>query len=411
MHKLFCNDHFSRREFLKGAAGSLLTAGLAGSSLLTAGCTKKGSERGDDEEVKIGYLPITDATALLIAYSLGYFKDEGLKVARPTMVRSWSSLVEAFSSGKLNLAHLLLPIPVWMRYNLGVSVKIVAWAHTNGSGLTISKDSNIRSFADLGGKLIAVPYWYSMHNVILQLGLRKFGLKPVIKPDSGEIRPDEVNLVILPPPEMPIALASNKIDGYIVAEPFNALGENKIGAKILRFTGDIWKNHPCCTVVMNETLIKERPVFTQKVANAIVRAQYWIRANREETAHILSQEGQNLIPVPKEVLLRVFKGYELERYGAGNSPQAIKHPEWNMNRIDFQPYPFPSATHFIYSEMRNTLVEGDSSFLQRFEPAFVSKDIIEPSFVKNAIDNLGGVSLFPDLNLDSPWTREEVIEL
>lgn len=410
MSELLKSEKVSRRSFLKGATGALITAGLAASPLLATGC-KKVNKGENENEVKIGYLPITDATALLMAYSLGYFKDEGLKVARPTMVRSWSSLVEAFSSGKLNLAHLLLPIPIWMRYNLGIGVKIIAWAHTNGSALTISKESNIKSFADLGGKLIAVPYWYSMHNVILQLGLRKFGLKPVIKPATGEIKPDEVNLVILPPPEMPIALASHKIDGYIVAEPFNALGEHKIGARILRFTGDIWKNHPCCTVVMNEKLVKEQPIFSQKVANAIVRAELWIRDNREETAHILSQEGQNLLPVPKEVLLRVFKGYELSKYGEGNSPQAIKHPEWNMNRIDFQPYPFPSATHFIYSEMRRTLVEGDSSFLQKFEPSFVSKDIIEPSYVKSAIDNLGGVSLFPDLNLDSPWSREEVIEL
>ena len=83
-----------------------------------------------------------------------------------------------------------------------------------------------------------------MHNVILQLGLRKYGLTPVIKSQSEKININEVNLFVMPPPEMPLALAGKKIDGYIVAEPFNALGEEKIGAKIMRFTGDIWMNHP-----------------------------------------------------------------------------------------------------------------------------------------------------------------------
>ncbi|HEB32817.1 MAG TPA: ABC transporter permease subunit [Spirochaetes bacterium] len=152
---------------------------------------------------------------------------------------------------KVNLVHLLLPIPIWLRYNKGYPVKVIAWNHTNGSALTVGPRSNIQSFADLGKKQIAVPYWYSMHNVILQLGLRKHGLKPVIKPQNAKLAVDEVNLFILPPPEMPVALAGNKIDGYIVAEPFNALAEEKLKAKIMRFTGDIWKSHPCCTVVMN----------------------------------------------------------------------------------------------------------------------------------------------------------------
>lgn len=151
----------------------------------------------------------------------------------------------------MNLVHLLLPIPIWLRYNKGYPVKVIAWNHTNGSALTVGPRSNIQSFADLGKKQIAVPYWYSMHNVILQLGLRKHGLKPVIKPQNAKLAVDEVNLFILPPPEMPVALAGNKIDGYIVAEPFNALAEEKLKAKIMRFTGDIWKSHPCCTVVMN----------------------------------------------------------------------------------------------------------------------------------------------------------------
>lgn len=400
------NKKITRREFIKRSSKALTTLGLGAPFLFNTSCI---SEAAD--ELRIGYIPITDATPLLIAHANGYFKDEGIKVKSPVLIRSWSALVEAFLAGKVNLAHFLLPIPLWMRYNNGVPAKIIAWNHTNGSALTVGMDSDIKNFADLGGKQIAVPYWYSMHNLILQLGLRRFGLTPVIKPQSSTLKKDETNLFILPPSEMPIALAGKKIDGYIVAEPFNALGEEKINAKIMRFTGDIWKNHPCCTTVIHERLIKTNPVFVQKISNALVRAQHWILHNRSRTASILSKEGNGYLPVGEKVLLRVFNGYELEKYGKGNIPQAIKHQDWDIGRIGFQPYPYPSATRFIFEKMKNTIVEGNNDFLKKFSTDFIVDDLVDYKFVKRAIENLGGPQKFPDMDITSPWEREEIIEL
>jgi NitT/TauT family transport system substrate-binding protein len=97
-------------------------------------------EKKWDPTVRIGYLPITDASALLVAHEMGFFKKEGLDSAPPTLIRGWSPLVEAFSSHKLNLAHLLIPVPIWMRYNNKFPIKITAWNHTNGSGIVVGKD-------------------------------------------------------------------------------------------------------------------------------------------------------------------------------------------------------------------------------------------------------------------------------
>ena len=211
---------------------------------------------------------------------------------------------------------------------------------------------------------------------------------------------------------MPSALVARKIDGYIVAEPFNAIAEMKIGAKILRFTGDIWKNHPCCVVVMNENQVKSNPVFTQKVINAIVKAQLWIKNNADQTAKILSKEGKNYLPVSEKVLHRVFKGYEQSRYGKGASPQAIQHPDWNVERIGFQPYPYPSATEFIINEMRNTLMEGDATFLKKIQAGFAARDLVDDTFVKHAIKNIGGLKHFnPFYDKNNPFKREEFVEL
>jgi NitT/TauT family transport system substrate-binding protein len=396
------NNRFSRRDFLKTAA-----AGIAGiSSAPVPLFSKKGNNT-----LKIGYLPITDAAPLLVAHANGYFQEEGLKVETPIRVRSWSALAESFLTGKFNVTHMLLPIPIWMRYNSSVPVKILAWNHTNGSAITVRADSGIKGFADLKKKQMAVPHWYSMHNVILQMGLRKMGLKPVIRSQSTALKPDETNLFILPPSEMPAALFGRKIDGYIVAEPFNAIAEMRIGARIMRFTGDIWKNHPCCVVVMTENITRSQPVFTQKVINAIVRAQLWMTKNPGKAAKVLSRDGGKYLPLPEKVLLRVFTQYDFSAYGKGAGPKAIRHPRWDIGRIGFQPYPYPSATRFIVKEMGHTLMEGDTSFLKRLDAEFVVKDLVDDSFVKKAIADVGGPGQFHAINIEHPWDREEVIEL
>lgn len=386
------SEYQTRRQFLKGTAAAC-------SSLLIPGPVKSAIQ---DEPIKLGYLPITDATPLLVAHGLGYFKSEGLTVERPVMVRSWDILSAAFLRGTFNLTHLLFPIPLFMRFNQKAPVKVLAWDHTNGSAVTVRGNSDIHGFNDLGGKQIAVPSWYSMHNLIMQMGLKTAGLTPVIRPQSYKLKPNEVNLFILPPPEMPPALLSKKIDGYIVADPFNALAQIKFKARIMRFTGDIWKNHPCCVIVTNESLISRHPVIVQKAMNAIVRAQEWCRHNPDETAHLLSRDGEGYLPVPRNVLRKVFE-----------KPTAnqLVHKDWQVDRIGFQPFPFPSATHFIIDSMKKTLVEGDTRFLKNLDTTWAAGDLVDDRFVLKALDEIGGISAFCDCNLQKPYTREEVVEI
>ena len=382
---------------------------LLGTTALSSGW--QAAAAADENRVRLGYLPITDATPLLVAHAKGFFTDEGLAADEPVKLRNWSVLAESFLVGKLNLTHMLLPMPIWMRYHRQVPIKVLAWAHTNGSAVTVRGDAGINGFADLAGRQIAVPYWYSMHNVILQQGLHKVGLQAVIQPQSAPLGRDQVNLFILPPPEMPAALAARKIDGFIVAEPYNALSEIKIGARIMRFTGDMWQNHPCCVIVMNQHLIDRKPVFTQKVINALVRAQLWVTEHPLETAKLLGLEGRGYIPLETEVLQRVFSGYSLSAYGPGNSPRAIRHTDWPVRRIGFQPFPYPSATRFIVERMRQTVMEGDSSFLALLDPDEVAKDLVDDRFVKKAIAAAGGVDRFGLIDPAHPWQREEVIDI
>ena len=327
----------SRRDILKLAA--LLSA--AGALPLLSSLQARAAAE-PDAPVRIGYLPITDATPLLVAHANGLFEAEGIQAERPVLLRSWAQVIEAFISGQVNVIHLLSPMTVWARYGSKVPAKVVAWNHVGGSGLTVAPE--IADVRQLGGKSVAIPFWYSIHNVVLQQLLRDNGLRAVSRAVGAALAADEVNLVVLPPSDMPPALASKRIHGYIVAEPFNALAENLKVGRVQRFTGDVWRNHACCVVFMHEHDLERRPQWSQKVVNAIVKAQLWTREHRAEAAQLLSKAGANrYTPHAPEVLGRVLApgAEEQQAYLASG---AIRHADWQERRIDFQPYPYPSYT-------------------------------------------------------------------
>lgn len=395
-----CLEHVSRREMLK-LAGLFTAAGAA--PLLSAFNAQ--AQPAANGPVRIGYLPITDAAPLLVAHNNGFFKDAGVDVEKPTMLRSWAQLIEAFIAGQVNVVHLLSPMTVWARFGSKVPAKVVAWNHVGGSGLTVLPEIN--ELKALGGKTVAIPFWYSIHNVVLQAMLRDAGLSPVSR-KQGQPAANEVNLVVMAPADMPPALASRNIAGYIVAEPFNAIAETMGIGKVLRFTGDVWRNHACCTVFMHERDLEQRPEWSQKVVDAIVRAQLWIRENRAETAQLLSKEGVNrytphALPVLNKVLAPAAS--DRESY---LSAKAIRHADWQDRRIDFQPYPYPSYTEELVARLQNTVIEADRSFLATLDGKAAAAQLVDDRFVKRAIEAAGGMTKFGQA---SGYLRQEVIEV
>ncbi|NNT95364.1 ABC transporter substrate-binding protein [Stutzerimonas nitrititolerans] len=391
----------SRRDILK--LTSLLTA--AGAFPLLASLQARAASE-PDAPVRIGYLPITDATPLLVAHNNGLFEAEGIKSERPVLLRSWAQVIEAFISGQVNVIHLLSPMTIWARYGSKVPAKVVAWNHVGGSGLSVAP--GITDVKQLGGQTVAIPFWYSIHNVVLQQLLRENGLQSVSKPASAKLAANEVNLVVMAPSDMPPALASKRIAGYIVAEPFNALAENLKVGRIQRFTGDIWRNHACCVVFMHEHDLNNRPEWSQKVVNAIVKAQLWTRDHREEAAQLLSKDGANrYTPHTPEVLTKVLAPAASERQEYLDSG-AIQHAEWNDKRIDFQPYPFPSYTEQLVTRLKDTLILGEKGFLDDLDPATTARDLVDDRFVRTAIEAVGGLQAF---GFPDSFEREEEISV
>lgn len=389
----------SRRDFLKLSA--LFTAAGA-APLLTSLSQAQAAE--PQAPVRVGYLPITDATPLLIAHQQEFWQKQGLNVEKPRLFRSWAQLVEAFLSGQVNLVHMLSPMAVYARYGSQSPAKIVAWNHIDGSSIAVAANKDVETLKDLAGTTIAIPFWYSIHNIILQYLFRRDGLEPI---GEGTPTGNQVKLVVMAPSDMLPALATGRVAAYIVAEPFVALSEvNKVG-KVLRFTGDVWKEHACCVALMHQQDLEGRPEWSQKVITGLVKAQAWIRDNRAETAALLSRRAPGrYTPHTEDVLKKVFAP-TAEEQAFYKKRGAIKHHDWPSHRIDFQPFPFPSYTERMVELLKDTYVEGNSRFLEKLAPAAVAKDLVDDSFVKNAIESLGGMRAFGQ---PESFEREEVID-
>lgn len=398
-------NHLDRRQALRlalgtgvalGSARFLSACGGTGSAASTTTAAAKGSGESFGE-LRIGYLPITDASPLLIAHANGSFSSRGFDTPEPTLFRSWSAIAEAFQADKVDVVHLLMPLAVQLRFGAKQPVKVLAWNHTNGSALTV--DPKVDSISDLAGETVAIPFWYSVHNVVLQQLLRNAGLKAVIdgKPSASE---RTVKLVVMGPPDMPPALASGSIAGFIVADPFNALAENSGVGKVLRFTGDVWQDHACCVTVVNESLATGQPKAATALVEALAEAQLSLRADRKASAKTLSERGY--LPQPLPAIERALDHYDHDEYVPTG---AIEHPEWKSRRIDFQPYPFPSYTERLVTELRNTVIDGDTSFLDHLDPAKVHEELVATGIAEKAVRSHGGPKAFGIAGFE----RKEVI--
>ncbi|WP_449278110.1 ABC transporter substrate-binding protein [Leucobacter sp. GX24907] len=391
----------SRREVLTvAAAGALIALPAIGSFLTGASSAASSRSAGgsDDHDVlRLGYLPITDAAPLLIAHDSGAFADRGIDTPEPTLFRSWASLVEALQGGSIDVAHLLMPLAMQLRYEAEMPIKVLAWNHVGGSALAVLPE--IDSIEGLAGTTVAIPGWFSIHNVVLQQLLREAGLTAVIDTDPG---PDTVQLVVLAPADMPVALGNGTVSGYIVAEPFCAVAEKQGVGRILRFTGDVWREHACCVTVVREDLVTDNPELAQRVADAVVAGQLAILADRAAAAERLSVGGY--LPQPPESIAAVLDEHE-SQHAEYVDDGAIHHPEWEESRIGFQPYAYPGYTERLVEELRLTTVDATTAWLDKLDPAAVHADLVSTDINLRAVESAGGLAVF-----GATPTRTEVIE-
>ena len=99
--------------------------------------------------------------------------------------------------------------------------------------------------------------------------------------------------------------------------------------------------------------------------------------------------------------------YDLETYRP-HGTNAIHHPEWGAPRIGFQPWPYPTYTIELVNQIKQTKVEGDTSFLGDLSGDHAAEDLVDYTLVREAYNTAGGPGAF-NIAEEQAFEREEII--
>ena len=222
-----------------------LAATLSFSALTGCGTTNPDSTSAADTtktdssktNITLGYLPITPALAVFETKELLDKKSDSNIEVTLQKFSSWTDLMDALNSGKIDGASVLVELAMGAVSN-GIDLKAAALGHKDGNVVIVSDD--ISDVRDLKGKTFAIPSNQSSHNILLNDMLA-----------LGDLSIDDINVVQLAPSEMPSSLASGSIDGYCVAEPFGAQAVVQGYGHVLYDSTDLWQDSICCALVFN----------------------------------------------------------------------------------------------------------------------------------------------------------------
>lgn len=230
--------------------------------------------------VKIGYLPITHAVPL-------YMQEEEVhEEYHVELVKfgSWPELMDALNTGRIDGASVLIQLAMNAKEK-GIDLKAVALGHRDGNVLVGAPDIN--EVADLKGKSFAIPNRFSTHNILLYEMLKQAGLQY-----------SDVDVVELPPAEMPAALAEGRIAGYVVAEPFGAISVSLEKGKVLYQSEEIWEDSIDCGLVLRNAFIQDNNEIAKAFVQDYVQAGELAQLKDDHMHDVVSE----FITVDEEVL-------------------------------------------------------------------------------------------------------------
>ena len=208
------------------------------------------------ETVRIGYIPTTHAFPLFIEVEKQLDnKDFHIELIR---FGSWPDLMDGLITGRIDGASVLITLAMKAK-SQGIDLKAVALAHQDGNAVIVAND--IQKVEDLKGNYFAIPHKFSTHNILRYKMLKNVG-----------IAEDEVQTVELTPAEMPAALASGRIAGYVVAEPFGAVSVANGNGRVLYQSEELWKNALDCAIVFRTDFIQAKTDIMDEIIQRYVVA-------------------------------------------------------------------------------------------------------------------------------------------
>jgi nitrate/nitrite transport system substrate-binding protein len=282
-----------RRTVLQ--AGAAAATGLVPG--LRAAVWAAGSDKPEKEEVRIGFIPLTDCASVVMASVLGFDKKYGVKIV-PTKEASWAGVRDKLVNGELDMAHVLYGLVYGVHLGIGGPKKDMAVLmnlNHNGQAITLSKAladkgaTDGASLAKLMGKdkreyTFANTFPTGTHAMWLYYWLAAAGVNPL----------QEAKVITVPPPQMVANMRVGNMDGFCVGEPWGHRAiMDGIGITAVT-TQDIWRDHPEKTLGTTAEFVKKNPNTCRAVMMAILEAGQWIDAslqNKVKMAETVAQKA------------------------------------------------------------------------------------------------------------------------
>jgi nitrate/nitrite transport system substrate-binding protein len=364
----------------------------------------------EKEDLKLGFIKLTDMAPLAIAKELGFFEEEGLYVTLEAQA-NWKVLLDRVITGELDGAHMLAGQPIGATIGFGTKAHVITpfSMDLNGNGITVSNavwelmKPNIPVGAD--GKLVhpikadalrpvverykaegkpfnmGMVFPVSTHNYELRYWLAAGGVHPGFYSaidNSGQIMADAL-LSVTPPPQMPATLEAGTILGYCVGEPWNqqAVAEG-IGVPVVT-DYEIWKNNPEKVFGLTAAFAEANPNTVIALTKALIRAGMWLDAennkNRVEAVEILSRP--DYVGADPQVIANSMTGtFEYEK---GDKREV---PDFNVFFRHFATYPYYSDAIWYLTQMRRWGQIPDAKPDAWFEET--AKSVYRPDFYLQA---------------------------
>ncbi len=368
----------------------------------------------EKDELKFGFIKLTDMAPLAIAYEKGFFEDEGLFVTLEPQA-NWKVLLDRVIDGELDGAHMLAGQPLAATIGYGTKAHIVTpfSMDLNGNGITVAnqiweemkqyipKDEDgkpvhpisasalkpvVERYKDEGKPFnMGMVFPVSTHNYELRYWLAAGGIHPGFysaENTSGQIDAD-VLLSVTPPPQMPATLEAGTILGYCVGEPWNQAAVFKgVGVPVIT-DYEIWKDNPEKVFGLTKEFTEKYPNTTIALTKALIRAAQWLdagdNANRLEAVEILSRS--EYVGADPEVIAASMTGtFEYEKGDVREVPDFNVFFRYNAT------YPFYSDATWYLTQMRRWGQITEPKTAEWYEQT--SKDVYKPGIYLKAAQML-----------------------
>jgi len=349
-----------RRRFLQAVGAGTARAAIA--SVLPLGALQAMAQDKaplEKKNLKIGFIPITCATPLIMAHPLGFYQQQGLQVD-VVKTAGWALIRDKMLNKEYDATHFLSPMPLAISMGIGsaaVPMEVATIQNTNGQAITLAnKHKENRDPKNWKGFKFAVPFEFSMHNFLLRYYVAEHGLNP----DT------DIQIRVVPPAEMVANLRAGNIDGYLGPDPFNQRAVYEEVGFLHILTKDIWDGHPCCAFGTSAAFIQQNPNTFAALVRSVLTASAMARdpKNRELIARVIAPA--QYLNQPETVLTQVLTGRFAD--GLGNIRTV-------PDRADFDPIPWQSMAVWMLTQMKRWgYVKGDVDYRQIAEKVFLLTD-------------------------------------